>query len=685
MVTVKNETKNAIIMVEGKGDPIVITGPTEGGKSTANGSQAKSEVTQELLATREASGKGSTSEVSIIATDYSKIPEDNLIVTAKLCPKSIADCNDDNEMLGTIIYSAAKDYDKNPDISIYQTKLSKALQYTLEQPANESLAYKLKGMTVDDNNTLMEILLKFQIDDVMIVYNEMRAKNPKKGQKGVRIFTELLSERGSFSDAIQIFWDYAVEVINRGVSNLKQQLEESGADIEELPDGTTKFIAMLGIEDINSDITNTLLKSEDGSKEYLLADISLIFRGADYLFDVRNADYLVVSEYGGEKIHCVRFIDTQGLFHAAGVKPKDESERIIDMLSEYHSNKLVLVVNSFVTDTVKNSYEAIRMMLQEANRDIEIYILYTHWDEYLKDYSQRGSDRSRFSRGKVTVDWYQKFADASHDQDNLTQMFKNSLLSNSSKRKPVIVGTYRAAILSDPESKMEDVLEENHIVYPSALHNLMEDMLREESQRGHKHRLKEGINDCFSIDVSACGNQNIAALYDNMVGECKNLKLYASTVRASNRRWIGSGTVHISRVNANDYGYTNIETRFVQEIRNYAMTFTNKLIIDVTPYITDKSEADRFTEDLRAYLAYNQNVGREVAKLIGDEAYKNGFVKETGFRYQYERFTDMIQYTQDNYFMAKNIPFTNAFEKCLHTAIKKVINNFVDARCIVVY
>lgn len=685
MVTVNNETKNAITMVEGKGDPIVITGPTEGGKSTANSSQAKSKVTQELLATREASGKGSTSEVSIIATDYSKIPEDNLIVMAKLCPKSIADCSDDNEMLGSIIYSAAKDYDKNPDMSIYQTKLSKALQYTLEQPANESLAYKLKGMTVDDNNTLMEILLKFQIDDVMIVYNEMRAKNLKKGQKGVRIFTELLSERESFSDAIQTFWDYAVEVINREVSNLKQQLEESGADIEELPDGTTKFIAILGIEDINSDIANTLLKSEDCSKEYLLADISLIFRGADYLFDVRNADHLVVSEYEGEKIHCVRFIDTQGLFHATGVKPKDESERIIDMLSEYHSNKLVLVVNSFVTDTVKNSYEAIRMMLQEANRDIEIYIIYTHWDEYLKDYSQQRSDKSRFTRGKTNVDWHQKFEEASQDQDNLTQMFKDSLLSNSSKRKPVIVGTYRAAILSDPESKMEDVLEENHIVYPSALHNLMEDMLKEESQRGHKHRLKEGINDCFSIDTSACGNQNIAALYDNMVGECKNLKLYASTVRACIRKWLGSGTFHKSQVSANAYGYMDIETRFVQEIRNYAMTFSNKLIFDVTPYITDKSEADKFTEDLRAYLAYNQNVGREVAKLIGDEAYKNGFVKEIGFRYQYERFTDMIQYTQDNYFMAKNIPFTNVFEKCLHTAIKKVINNFVDSRCIVVY
>ena len=90
-------------------------------------------------------------------------------------------------------------------------------------------------------------------------------------------------------------------------------------------------------------------------------------------------------------------------------------------------------------------------------------------------------------------------------------------------------------------------------------------------------------------------------------------------------------------------------------------------------------------KELKTYLSFNQNVGREVAKLIGAEAYANGFIKSLGFKYQYDRFSDMIQYTQNNYFMAKNIHFTQAFATCLSTAIKACIQDFVDAKCIFVY
>jgi site-specific DNA recombinase len=76
---------------------------------------------------------------------------------------------------------------------------------------------------------------------------------------------------------------------------------------------------------------------------------------------------------------------------------------------------------------------------------------------------------------------------------------------------------------------------------------------------------------------------------------------------------------------------------------------------------------------------------KEVAKLIGLAAYREAFEKKTCFRYQYQRFEDMIQYTQDNYFTAKNIDYTDAFAKCLTTAIADCITDFVDAKCIVVY
>lgn len=682
---ISNEVMAAVGVVEGKGDPNVIAGTTECGKSTAMEATAKGEIVQDLLSIRKASGKGNTSEVSLIATDYEAIPEDKLIMIAKLRKKTMADCGDDNELLGNIVYSAIKDYNKNHDSGQYNEKLKAALRSALAYPANESLAYKIKGISEEDFSVLINIIMELPIGDVMIIYNEMLARNPKKGQKGVRIFIELLSEYPSFAEIIQKFWEYIVEVINRDITDLQNALESEGAYLEELEDGSTKFTIALGKEDLGGNIVRMLLQSEDGSKEYLLTDISLIYRGADYLFDVKNANLLTVSVLDGVEIHCVRFIDTQGFFHVTGVKTKDESERIIDILSEYHSNKLILVVNSFVSNTVKDGYEAVRMMLQESNRDIEIYIMYTHWDEYLKGYSHQSTNTSRFKRGSISIDWKEKFQEAENDQQGLSKMFESSLASNTSKKKPSILGFYRAAILSDPESRMEDVLERNGIDYPSALHKLVEDILSSEAERGPRHKVTEGIENCFTINTSKQGKQNITALYDNMVVECKGLKLYASTVRACHRKWMESGTVHKSEVAVNDNGFMNITTSFVQEIRNYAMLYVNKMDIDVTPYISNQDEADDLVKELKAYLSCNQNVGREVAKLIGVEAYSNGFNKSLGFKYQYDRFSDMIQYTQNNYFMDKNIPFTTAFENCLSTAIKDCIRNFVDAKCIVVY
>lgn len=203
----------------------------------------------------------------------------------------------------------------------------------------------MKNIDDDARNSLMEVILKFDISQVMIIYNEMLAKTSKKGQKGVRIFIELLSSNESFREIVAEFWELVVGFINQEVEEFRSNLESNGAVIEIKPEGGYKFTALLGENDIESEIAELLLKSEEGSKEYLLSNVSLIYRGADYIFDVGNKDILTVAEIGNTKIHCIRIIDTQGLFHSTGVKAKDESERIIDLLSEFHSTKLLLVVN----------------------------------------------------------------------------------------------------------------------------------------------------------------------------------------------------------------------------------------------------------------------------------------------------------------------------------------------------
>ena len=684
MYEVNEELKAAIGKVEGKGEPVVAAGTTGSGKSAVEEASASHPTTQALLAIREASGKGSVTKASTIATDYEAIPEDKLVMTAELRPKTVAECGDDNELLGNVLYAGVKDYFKNPDENLYKTKLSKSLTNLLEHPANDSLGYKLKDIDDEKYNALMEVILKFDIQQVMIIYNEMLAKTTKKGQKGVRTFIELLSARESFSDYVAEFWNLVIEFINQEVEELRERLEDSGAVVEEQSAGGYKFTALLGEDDLDSDITEVLLKSEEGSKEYLLSNVSLIFRGADYIFNVENKDALTVAEIDGVKIHCIRIIDTQGLFHATGVKAKDEAERIVDLLSEYHSSKLLLVVNSFVTDTVKNGYDAISMMLQEVNRDIEVYILFTHWDEYLKSFANQSGTVSRFSR-RSSIDWNEKFKEAFSEQQKVIDRFRAAVAANTSKKKPHIIDVYRAAILSEDGNKMEDVLDDKGVQYPNALNLLVSDMVKQASIIGGKYRVVEGIEDTVSIDSSKYGKHNISALYSNLVNDCKNLKLYASTVRACNRKWVSAGNIHKSDVVANDYGFQNIETKFVQEIRNYAMNFVKDLEVDAKAYLMNQDDEEKFVADLMSELASQQNVGREVAKMIGNESYVGGFVHATGFKYQYERFTDMLQYAQDNYFVADKISFTAKFEKCLIEATKKCIRDFVDSKCIVVY
>ena len=273
MYKVSDEVMEAISKIDGKGDPVVAAGTTGSGKSAVEEASAKNPVTQSLLGIREASGKGSVTKASTIATDYEMIPEDKLVMSAELHPKTMAECGDDNELLGNVLYSGAKDYFKNPDENLYKAKLAKAMTNLLEHPANDSLGYKLKDIGDDKYNALMEVILKFDISQVMILYNEMLAKTSKKGQKGVRVFIELLSSRESFREIVAEFWNLVIDFINQEVEELREKLESNGAVVEVKPEGGYIFTALLGEDDLDSEITEILLKSEEGSKEYLLSRI----------------------------------------------------------------------------------------------------------------------------------------------------------------------------------------------------------------------------------------------------------------------------------------------------------------------------------------------------------------------------------------------------------------------------
>lgn len=675
----------AMTRVKQKGDAIVLSGTTGSGKSTVISELASHEDVQRLLCLREADGKGSTAETCIIATDYKAIPEDRLLVSAQFRARCHADCNDDNALLSGILLSGAKDYKGNQDADLYDVKIAKELENVLKHPANESLAYQLRDLPPEGLSELLEALTAFRPEEILPVFQELLTKNPKKGIASRLTFAELLSASNTFIEQIQHFWDVVVKWLNHDLERLKMSLTDSGAIMEETG-GTVTFLVALGSEDLDHPLTKTLLKSEDGSKEYLLSDLSLVFRGKPALFHIQNAELLTVSEYEGTPIRCWKLVDTQGLFHSPEVGTTDEADRILDILSTYHSGRLLIAVNSFINDTSKNGDMAICDMLSKANRPVEIYFLYSHWDEYLASYAQQSG---RVRRGeRTTIDWKSLFQTAELAQQERHGRFLDSITSNDAKKKPSIKGRFRTAFLSDSTNKMETCLEEQNITYAWALPVLLTQVLKEQAHRGPKYRVIEGLERCFSLDVKGLDTANIANLYHNLVLDCKGKKLYASTVRACLRKWCRTGTKHIAKVATNTNGFTAIETQFVEEIRNYAMKYCGNLKLDVSPCLPEDTDGKRLQEDLMQYLKSSQNLGRETAKKIGEIGYHNGFEKNlpgNPFLYQYNRLDNMFSYVQTQYFQGPQIPLTPAFEVVLRDAVAECIQQFVDTRCVVVY
>ena len=304
-----NEKYATAVSLKGKGQANAQVGTTESGKSTFDEALAKSEEVQMMLEAREAHGKGSTNETEMIITDCKEVPEDELQILGKIGHIAQVDCNDDNNFLGSILYSGIKDYARKSDMDAYRDKIRKAFENSILHPANESLQYKLKDITEDDKQEMLEIFYSIPVEGLMVVHEEVQARNPRKGQKGFHIFVDVFSEKDAFSDAIKKFWEKALAIINKEADELKEEVVSEGGIVNTDADGNSEFFMAFHLEDRDKKVFSLLLKSEDASKEYLLSDLSLIYRGADELFEQDTDELLVVSEHNGVKVRCIRLID----------------------------------------------------------------------------------------------------------------------------------------------------------------------------------------------------------------------------------------------------------------------------------------------------------------------------------------------------------------------------------------
>lgn len=61
------------------------------------------------------------------------------------------------------------------------------------------------------------------------------------------------------------------------------------------------------------------------------------------------------------------------------------------------------------------------------------------------------------------------------------------------------------------------------------------------------------------------------------------------------------------------------------------MTFKSRIKFNVDKCVPNEVNREEFIRGLNGYLLMNQNLGREMAKLIAQEAYRQGFEKNKGY------------------------------------------------------
>lgn len=537
---------------------------------------------------------------------------------------------------------------------------------------NTTLAYKLRDISGEWKGELLGSLLAFQPEDLLPNFQESRTKTGKDDFDG---FKNLIRKNMRLQELIGHFWDVVVRYLNDSLKRLEQELIAEGAEIHE--SGNAKeFFVVLDERSIEKPLVRSPLVSECGSKEYFLNDFTLIFRGYPDMFPENDCRYLTVLEREGRAIHCWKFIDTQGLFHVQKATSYTEATRIQDMLAGSHSYRMILILDSRISDTSKNGDGAISRLLSDINANLELYFIYTHWDLYLKDFQHKVPYSPVGRPRREKVNWDKRFEEKKSLQKQRHEGFQESLSRNGNKRRPSICGQVSSAILNDQESPAETLLEKENITDKKSLTALLGEILKKERESGQKFRVTKDLEGCFTLNTGGLGVVSIKALYKNL-NACKTGRLYASTVRACVRKWRYIDDVHKSDV---------IETAFVQEIRNLVQNFlVKRLEFDLTPYLCEPSDADQASKALTKVMT--GSLGCEVAKEIGERAYHGGFeqpIPGTPFPYQYERLHHMFEYTQEHFFNTEDVSLSQEFQEILQVCVKNCLKLFVDENCILV-
>lgn len=673
----KGKFKEPINLLEGKGRPIVLAGASGSGKSTMLVGLTASAIVSGILAKREAFGKGSLVDTEIVVTDYALDPN-TLYVSGVIDKIEPATLSDDNEFISKLLFSAAKESRLG---GAYSKKLEKAYQAELFNASNDSLAHKIKGMAKKKQQSLLEILKEFPEDIIIRLYDMAKAKekaNKKKGQFARNQFLESLLRETSLNDYISNFYGEAAEYLNLDAKEFINKIK-SFADIEHNSSGCLFYMGLK--EDTDPSIISYLLNSESSAREFLFSKLSLIYRGADWLFKHDSISALGVGELDGKTIHALRFVDTKGLFHNNGVRVEDECERLTDILARNHTDLLLFIYGLDINVTVKNSFDALSEFFMNAKHEISVITVATKLDLFLSDNAKIGANRfsveclnSIEKQKKVT----QAFEKAKRINEDFEEKMTKNLDYNESKRKPKYVKHFTYGLACD-NVEANGLMQDENCIYNDTMASLVREIC---SHLGSDSKIRiKNPEKLIHESPIAKKPRNVDSIYSGLVN-CMYLKLYASTVRAAKSRW-PLGQKHVSQVKSNCWGYVNITTDFVPFIANYGRDLLEDDFA-LNPDCFFRDDIDAFKSVISAEK--KARLGKYFIEEMFADIKLRGFDDDPAtFVRQYERFGDMINLAISDYFPESTLSPTEKTEECMRQAVKRLVRDIVDEQCIVVY
>lgn len=645
---------------------------------------------QVLLAMRETNSGGAYDTTRVIITNDHTLPEDKLLVNAKLKKMTRSDCPGGLEFLAKISYAAMNVYVRKKGVfpdNFREAMKSKINQLLLISSPDDRFERMINNIDVDH---LVNELMKLVCDGspvlgmILTVYDDSvneKSQNSAANLNLEDIFVRRFSEsKSQFQELINKFWEEVLIYLNNDYEKWKRELAEYIFD-----EKASQFVVYLGEEDKDSEFANLILKN--CRKSYLFREITLMFRSKPSWFYKTRTETSMGSPVS--PIDSIQFVDARPLFYFDNDNAYSEVDRTLDLFSQYHCDQMVIVIDPTTYGNTTHDDIVCKRLFSRLNRQVIAHIVFTNLDRHLcefkpKSFSEQSED------GQSQTDWEEcckKSCDAQKQIVDSLEYVKSSFgraAHNTGDEAVLINVPIMAADFDNADNILRNILKEKGIVdYAYATDALLNEIADYITIDLQSFKVLPGIKEHIYFDFSGCEVKGISNLRNRIEWEknrfTKDKWLHSNTEDAFFRHWCDHGMMFTSRSNSD---FSSFSVKLICEL---AMQYIDYIKVDAE-YVCGDSGS--FKRDLKKDLKEDNNYfGRIVASIIGKEACDyvlDRFMKLHPNAGDAEvSYEEMMEYITTNYFPSNQFSVNNSekFKNVMNKALAICVKRFIDLNC----